>query len=73
MPLGDALIVLTSLFTSLGIIVSTASILSVALRRLHQPKVIAEIVGGIILGMCVTSISIPDGGAQGFVRSYCTW
>ncbi|KAJ7917502.1 Sodium/hydrogen exchanger family-domain-containing protein [Mycena leptocephala] len=33
-----------------GIIVSTASLLSLALRKIHQPKVIAEVLGGILLG-----------------------
>ncbi|KAJ7091445.1 Sodium/hydrogen exchanger family-domain-containing protein [Mycena belliarum] len=33
-----------------GIIVGTASLLSLALRKMHQPKVIAEVLGGIILG-----------------------
>ncbi|KAJ7255500.1 Sodium/hydrogen exchanger family-domain-containing protein [Mycena haematopus] len=33
-----------------GIIVSTASLLSLVLRRLHQPRVISEVLGGIILG-----------------------
>ncbi|KAF9459202.1 Sodium/hydrogen exchanger family-domain-containing protein [Collybia nuda] len=33
-----------------GIIVSTASVLSLGLRRLRQPKVIAEVLGGILLG-----------------------
>ncbi|KAG6827512.1 hypothetical protein H0H92_011484, partial [Tricholoma furcatifolium] len=34
----------------LGIIVATASLLSLVLRRLRQPKVIAEVLGGILLG-----------------------
>ncbi|KAG5642538.1 hypothetical protein DXG03_002576 [Asterophora parasitica] len=34
----------------LGIIVSTASLLSLVLRKIRQPKVIAEVLGGIILG-----------------------
>ncbi|TFK26895.1 hypothetical protein FA15DRAFT_615019 [Coprinopsis marcescibilis] len=33
-----------------GIIICTASVLSLGLRKLHQPKVIAEVLGGIILG-----------------------
>ncbi|PPQ69428.1 hypothetical protein CVT24_001477 [Panaeolus cyanescens] len=33
-----------------GIIVCTASLLSLALRKMRQPKVIAEVLGGIILG-----------------------
>jgi hypothetical protein len=33
-----------------GIIVCTASLLSLLLRKLRQPKVIAEVIGGIILG-----------------------
>ncbi|KAF7370520.1 Na-H-Exchanger domain-containing protein [Mycena sanguinolenta] len=33
-----------------GIIVSTATLLSLGLRKLHQPKVIAEVLGGILLG-----------------------
>ncbi|KAF9481959.1 hypothetical protein BDN70DRAFT_875579 [Pholiota conissans] len=33
-----------------GIIVCTASLLSLLLRKLRQPKVIAEVLGGIILG-----------------------
>ncbi|KAJ7759200.1 Sodium/hydrogen exchanger family-domain-containing protein [Mycena metata] len=33
-----------------GIIVATASLLSLILRKIHQPKVIAEVLGGIILG-----------------------
>ncbi|GLB38769.1 putative sodium/hydrogen exchanger family protein [Lyophyllum shimeji] len=34
----------------LGIIVATASLLSLVLRKIRQPKVIAEVLGGIILG-----------------------
>ncbi|KAF7308876.1 Na-H-Exchanger domain-containing protein [Mycena kentingensis (nom. inval.)] len=34
----------------LGIIVATASLLSLVLRKIHQPKVISEVLGGIILG-----------------------
>nr|GAT45742.1 predicted protein [Mycena chlorophos] len=34
----------------LGVIVSTAALLSLVLRKLHQPKVISEVLGGIILG-----------------------
>ncbi|RDB14902.1 K(+)/H(+) antiporter 1 [Hypsizygus marmoreus] len=34
----------------LGIIVSTASLLALGLRKIRQPKVIAEVLGGIILG-----------------------
>ncbi|CAK5283117.1 unnamed protein product [Mycena citricolor] len=33
-----------------GIIVATASLLSLVLRKIRQPKVIAEVLGGIILG-----------------------
>ncbi|KAH6893712.1 potassium:hydrogen antiporter [Coprinopsis sp. MPI-PUGE-AT-0042] len=33
-----------------GIIICTASLLSLGLRKLHQPKVIAEVLGGILLG-----------------------
>ncbi|KAF9445370.1 hypothetical protein P691DRAFT_675742 [Macrolepiota fuliginosa MF-IS2] len=33
-----------------GIIVSTAALLSLALKRFRQPKVIAEVLGGILLG-----------------------
>ncbi|KAJ6518902.1 Sodium/hydrogen exchanger family-domain-containing protein [Mycena sanguinolenta] len=33
-----------------GVIVSTATLLSLGLRKLHQPKVIAEVLGGILLG-----------------------
>ncbi|KAF8965970.1 Sodium/hydrogen exchanger family-domain-containing protein [Flammula alnicola] len=33
-----------------GIIVCTASLLSLGLRKMRQPKVIAEVLGGIILG-----------------------
>ncbi|KAK0202677.1 Sodium/hydrogen exchanger family-domain-containing protein [Desarmillaria ectypa] len=33
-----------------GVIVATASLLSLGLRKIRQPKVIAEVLGGIILG-----------------------
>lgn len=33
-----------------GIIVATASLLSLVLRKIRQPKVIAEVLGGILLG-----------------------
>ncbi|KAK7025215.1 Na-H-exchanger domain-containing protein [Favolaschia claudopus] len=33
-----------------GIIVATASLLSLLLRKINQPKVIAEVLGGILLG-----------------------
>jgi len=35
---------------SIGVIVSTATLLSLVLKRIRQPKVIAEVLGGIILG-----------------------
>lgn len=35
---------------SIGIIICTANLLSLGLRKLRQPKVIAEVLGGIILG-----------------------
>ncbi|KAG6899749.1 hypothetical protein C0993_007236 [Termitomyces sp. T159_Od127] len=34
----------------LGIIIATASLLSLFLRKIRQPKVIAEVLGGILLG-----------------------
>ncbi|KAJ8086252.1 K(+)/H(+) antiporter [Marasmius tenuissimus] len=34
----------------LGVIIATASLLSLVLRRIRQPKVIAEVLGGILLG-----------------------
>ena len=34
----------------IGIIVCTASLLSLGLSKIRQPKVIAEVLGGIILG-----------------------
>ncbi|TRM60507.1 Sodium/hydrogen exchanger family-domain-containing protein [Schizophyllum amplum] len=34
----------------IGVIVSTATLLSLVLRKIRQPKVIAEVLGGIILG-----------------------
>ena len=34
----------------IGIIVSTASLLSLVLSKIRQPKVIAEVLGGILLG-----------------------
>ncbi|KAL1667018.1 Sodium/hydrogen exchanger family-domain-containing protein [Schizophyllum commune] len=34
----------------IGVIVATASLLSLGLRKIRQPKVIAEVLGGIILG-----------------------
>ena len=33
-----------------GVIVATASLLSLLLRKVRQPKVIAEVLGGILLG-----------------------
>ena len=33
-----------------GIIIITTQILSLGLRRLRQPRVIAEVLGGILLG-----------------------
>lgn len=40
---------LTSL-AKLGIIICTTQLLSLILRRLRQPRVIAEVLGGILLG-----------------------
>ena len=37
----------------IGIIVATASLLSLVLRKIRQPKVIAEVLGGILLGMAL--------------------
>src|ERR1700761_179748 len=34
----------------LVIIIGTAQLLSLGLRRIRQPKVIAEVIGGIVLG-----------------------
>jgi hypothetical protein len=42
------------LFT--GIIVSMASLLSLVLRKIRQPKVIAEVLGGILLGLLYLTI-----------------
>jgi Kef-type K+ transport system membrane component KefB len=42
------------LFT--GIIVSMASLLSLGLRKIRQPKVIAEVLGGILLGLLYLTI-----------------
>jgi uncharacterized membrane protein YkvI len=39
----------------LGIIICTASLLSLGLRKMRQPKVIAEVLGGIILGVLAAS------------------
>jgi Kef-type K+ transport system membrane component KefB len=35
-----------------GVIVAMASLLGLFLRRIRQPKVIAEVLGGILLGTC---------------------
>lgn len=35
----------------LGVIVLTTQLLSLVLRKIRQPKVIAEVIGGILLGM----------------------
>ena len=43
---------LVDLMRGVGIIICTASILASGLRKLHQPKVIAEVLGGIRLGKC---------------------
>jgi len=37
-----------------GIIILTTQILSIGLRKLRQPRVIAEVLGGILLGMMLT-------------------
>lgn len=37
-------------FLDIGIIVCTASLLSLVLSKIRQPKVIAEVLGGILLG-----------------------
>src|SRR6266540_4308231 len=37
-------------FLDVGIIVCTASLLSLGLTKIRQPKVIAEVLGGILLG-----------------------
>ena len=34
-----------------GVIVMTTQILALGLRKIRQPKVIAEVIGGILLGM----------------------
>lgn len=39
-----------------GVIVATASLLSLGLRKMRQPKVIAEVLGGIILGMLLVGL-----------------
>jgi Kef-type K+ transport system membrane component KefB len=40
----------TFVFLDVGIIVCTASLLSLVLSKIRQPKVIAEVLGGILLG-----------------------
>jgi len=49
------------LLLSIGIIVCTASLLALVLRKIRQPKVIAEVLGGILLGACAfnyTSVTL---------------
>jgi len=41
------------LLVSIGIIVRTTSLLALILRKIRQPKVIVEVLGGILLGACV--------------------
>ena len=43
-------VVVAHLLLSIGIIVCTASLLALVLRKIRQPKVIAEVLGGILLG-----------------------
>ena len=43
----------------LGIIITIAQLLYLGLRRLRQPKVIAEVLGGILLGISSTVFSLP--------------
>lgn len=38
-----------------GVIILTTQVLALGLRKMRQPKVIAEVIGGILLGMCVVS------------------
>jgi hypothetical protein len=47
---GCADILAALLLLSIGIIVCTASLLALILRRIRQPKVIVEVLGGILLG-----------------------
>ena len=39
---------------------STASLLSLGLRKMRQPKVIAEVLGGILLGLLFISTYMRD-------------
>ncbi len=38
-----------------GVIILTTQVLALGLRKMRQPKVIAEVIGGILLGMFVIS------------------
>lgn len=38
---------------------ATASLLSLGLRKIRQPKVIAEVLGGILLGVYIPLIVVP--------------
>ena len=38
-----------------GVIILTTQLLALVLRKIRQPKVIAEVIGGILLGMCAAS------------------
>ena len=40
-----------------GVIVLTTQLLALVLRKIRQPKVIAEVIGGILLGACFSFMS----------------
>jgi Kef-type K+ transport system membrane component KefB len=55
---GCADILAAHLLLSIGIIVCTASLLALVLRKIRQPKVIAEVLGGILLGACAFDFTL---------------
>jgi len=55
------------LLLSIGVIVCTASFLALILRKIPQPKVIAEALGGILLGACAFDFTLLLGS---FTRIY---
>lgn len=59
---------LTLLIAQLVVIITTARLLGLLTRRIHQPLVIAEVVAGILLGPSLLGVVGPEIKAALFRR-----
>lgn len=54
---GPLIVIWLLLIDITGVIMMTTQLLSLVLRKLRQPRVIAEVIGGIFLGACMIIVA----------------